>query len=223
MPVPQGISHGLLPSDLAITTAMFSDSLDLSGAKEQVLREKLSPVQIGAYALGRARTARFVPTSEINPIHSYDAVIDFIDGSNPGDVIVISTGSSNVSAFWGELFSAAASSRGVVGMVTDGNFRDTSKIRKLGFAAFANSSCPIDFRGRMKLVETQQDVELGGVKVSPGDIICADDDGVVVIPQSLEAVVLIAARARATAESTVLAELLEGATLRQVWTKHGIL
>lgn len=223
MPVPQGLSHGLLPADFYLTSAMLSDSLDQSGARHQVLADKLSPAQAGAYALGRARTAMFVPTSETNPSHPYDAAIDFIDGSEPGDLIVISTGRSNASAFWGELFSAAAMSRGAVGMVTDGNFRDLSKINRLGFAAFANSSRPIDFRGRMKLVETQHEIELGGVSVSPGDIVCADDDGVVVIPQSLEAKVLEAARARAAAESTVLAELLAGATLRQVWTKHGIL
>jgi 4-hydroxy-4-methyl-2-oxoglutarate aldolase len=64
---------------------------------------------------------------------------------------------------------------------------------------------------------------LGGVNISPGDIVCADDDGVVVIPQLVEVKVLEAARARAAAESTVLEELLAGSTLRQVWTRHGIL
>lgn len=221
--IPQVISHGLLLADQEITSAMFSDSLDLFRAKEQVLADKLSPVKASAYALGRARTAKFIPTFDINPSNPYDEAIDFIDGSNSGDLIVISTGKSNVSAFWGELFSAAAMSRGAVGMVTDGNLRDISKIRNLGFSAFANSSRPIDFRGRMKLVETQQDVQLGGVNISPGDIVCADDDGVVVIPQLVEVKVLEAARARAAAESTVLEELLAGSTLRQVWTRHGIL
>jgi regulator of RNase E activity RraA len=108
-------------------------------------------------------------------------------------------------------------------MITDGNVRDVSKIIQLGFAAFSRSARPIDYRGRMKLVETQQPVELGGVTIHPGDIICADDDGAVVVPSKLEAQVLEAARARAAAESTVLSELLAGATLREVWTRHGIL
>jgi 4-hydroxy-4-methyl-2-oxoglutarate aldolase len=217
------LARGLLPGDTEITSAMFSDSLDLVGARDQVLANRLVPVQPGCYALGRARTAKFVPATDVNPAHPYDDAIDFIDGAAPGDLIVIATDQANASAFWGELFSAAAISRGAVGMITDGNVRDVSKIIQLGFAAFSRSARPIDYRGRMKLVETQQPVELGGVTIHPGDIICADDDGAVVVPSKLEAQVLEAARARAAAESTVLSELLAGATLREVWTRHGIL
>jgi regulator of RNase E activity RraA len=217
------LASGLLPGDTEITSAMFSDSLDSVGARNQVLESRLTPVQPGYYALGRARIARFVPATDPDPAHPYDDAIDFIDGASAGDLIVIATDSANASAFWGELFSAAAISRGAVGMITDGNVRDVSKIVGLGFAAFSRSTRPIDYRGRMQLVESQQPVTIGGVSISPGDIICADDDGVVVVPQSLEADVLNAARARAAAESTVLAELLAGATLREVWTRHGIL
>jgi len=219
----QRLAAGLSSEDTAITSAMFSDSLDLVGSRNQVLARRLLPVQPGCYALGRARTARFEPATDIDPEHPYDDAIDFIDGSLPGDLIVIATDQSNASAFWGELFSAAAMSRGAVGMITDGNVRDVSKIIELGFAAFSRSARPIDYRGRMRLVETQQPVQLGGVTINPGDIVCADDDGAVVVPASIEGQVLEAARARAAAESTVLSELLAGATLRDVWTRHGIL
>ena len=64
---------------------------------------------------------------------------------------------------------------------------------------------------------------LGGVLIAPGDLVMADDDGVVVIPQSHEQQVLEIARARASAESTVLAELLSGQTLRSVWDRHRVL
>jgi 4-hydroxy-4-methyl-2-oxoglutarate aldolase len=217
------LAAGLLPTDTGITSAMFSDALDVVGQRHQVLANRLVPVQPGSYALGRARTAKFVPATDPDPAHPYDDAIDFIDGASAGDLIVIATDSANASAFWGELFSAAAISRGAVGMITDGNVRDVSKIVKLGFAAFSRSSRPIDYRGRMQLVESQQPVTIGGVTISPGDIICADDDGVAVVPQARETDVLTAARARAAAESTVLAELLAGATLREVWTRHGIL
>jgi regulator of RNase E activity RraA len=93
----------------------------------------------------------------------------------------------------------------------------------LGFPVFAASRRPIDFRGRMKIESQQTTVHIGGVAIEPGDLIAADDDGIVVIPHASEREVIEFARERARAESTVLAELLAGATLRDVWTRHGIL
>jgi len=75
----------------------------------------------------------------------------------------------------------------------------------------------------MKIVESHVPVKIGGVTFSPGDLVMADDDGVVVVPQEHEIAVVTFARERARGESTVLQELLGGATLREVWTKHGIL
>ena len=72
---------------------------------------------------------------------------------------------------------------------------------------------------------TARDVPLacGGVMVAPGDLMLADDDGVVVVPQEVEAEVLERATQKAQRESTVLDELLGGATLRDVWDRHGVL
>jgi regulator of RNase E activity RraA len=211
------------PSDAKITVAMLSDSLDAVGLRDQVLEQRLIGVQPGKRAIGYARTARFEPTDELDPAKPYDAAIDFIDEAAAGELIVVATNQSNRSAFWGELFSAAALGRGAVGLITDGNVRDVDKIVALGFAAFARSHRPIDFRGRMVLSASQQPVNIGGVTISPGDLVAVDDDGCVVIPQSVEQEVLQVARARAAAESTVLTELLAGSTLREVWTRHGIL
>ena len=75
----------------------------------------------------------------------------------------------------------------------------------------------------MKLASHQSAVVIGGVEICPGDLVAADDDGVVVIPQAHESEIIALARERASGESTVLDELLAGSTLRAVWTKHGIL
>ena len=136
---------------------------------------------------------------------------------------VVATDESNESAFWGELFSAAAMGAGVVGVVTDGNLRDTGKIAGLGFAAFARSHRPIDYRLRMDIADTRETVTIGGVQISNGDLVIADDDGVVVVPRASEDDVLAVARLRAAGESTVLKELLAGESLRSVWDRHRIL
>jgi regulator of RNase E activity RraA len=202
---------------------MLSDSLDAVGLRSQVLQSRLVCVSAGTRVVGRARTARFVPATEVDPQRPYDAAIDFIDTTTKGDLLVVATGESNASAFWGELFSAAALGRGAVGMITDGNLRDTDKIRALGFGAFGRSARPIDYRGRMVISDTHEPVTIGGVVVAEGDLVMADDDGVVVVPSASEAEVLALANARASGESQVLSDLRSGVTLRQVWEKYGLL
>ncbi|HEX4399738.1 MAG TPA: RraA family protein [Galbitalea sp.] len=211
------------PGDENLTSAVLSDSLDAAGLRSQVLERRLAPLVPGSRAFGRAWTVRFEPSTTDHPDDPYGEAIDYISAIQPGEIALIGTGQSNESAFWGELFSAAAIGAGAVGVVTDGNLRDTEKIIGLGFPAFSVSRRPIDYRARMRVAEIGGSVRLCGVDVSVGDLVLADDDGVVVIPRAREDEVLGLARARAAAESTVLRELLAGETLRAVWNRHGVL
>jgi len=212
-----------LAGDDRLTTAILSDSLDTAGFREQVLQHRLAPIVPGSRILGRAWTVEFSPSTADTPADPYGAAIDYISAIRPGEIAVIATAESNASAFWGELFSAAALGAGAAGVVTDGNLRDTDKIAGLGFPAFSRSRRPIDYRMRMRVSAVGAEVSLGGVRISPGDLVMADDDGVVVVPRECEDEVLRRARERAAGESTVLSELLAGDTLRQVWDRHGIL
>jgi 4-hydroxy-4-methyl-2-oxoglutarate aldolase len=212
-----------LSGDDRLTSAIVSDSLDAAGLRSQVLDRRLVPLAAGSRAFGRAWTARFEPSTLDTNDDPYGAAIDYISAIRAGEVAVIGTNLSNESAFWGELFSAAALGAGAVGVITDGNLRDTDKIVGLDFPAFSISRRPIDYRARMRIAETGGTLTLCGVEIATGDIVLADDDGVVVIPQSREVEVLTLARDRAAKESTVLTELLAGETLRAVWDRHGIL
>ncbi|NUR84098.1 MAG: RraA family protein, partial [Nonomuraea sp.] len=138
-------------------------------------------------------------------------------------VIVVATGGSARSAYWGELFSAAAKGRGAAGMVCDGYARDRAKVLALDFPVFALGTRPIDYRARMRVVAVQEPVTCAGVRVVPGDLVVAEDDGIVAVPGTVEAEVVSAANARARAESDVLTDLLAGASLREVWQRHRIL
>jgi 4-hydroxy-4-methyl-2-oxoglutarate aldolase len=211
------------PGDEKLTSAMLSDSLDAAGLRHQVLERRLAPLAPGSRAFGRAWTVRFEPSAIDTPDDPYGAAIDYISAIQAGEIAVIGTELSNDSAFWGELFSAAAIGAGARGVITDGNLRDTEKIVGLGFPAFSISRRPIDYRARMQVTDTGGTVTLCGVEIATGDIVLADDDGVVVIPQAREHEVLALARDRAAKESTVLTELLAGETLRAVWDRHGIL
>ncbi|HEY1531556.1 MAG TPA: RraA family protein [Galbitalea sp.] len=212
-----------VPGDERLTSAMVSDSLDVAGLRSQVLERRLAPIVPGSRAFGRAWTVRFEPSTIDTPDDPYGAAIDYISAIQRSEIAVLGTGLSNESAFWGELFSAAALGAGAAGVVTDGNLRDTDKIAALGFPAFSPSRRPIDYRARMRVVTTGEPVTLCGVEIATGDLVLADDDGVVVIPREHEERVLRLARDRSARESTVLSELLAGETLRAVWDRHGIL
>lgn len=209
--------------DATLTVPQLSDSLDQVGVRRNVLQGRLSAVVPGMRALGRARTIQFAPSSIVDDADPYRAAITALDAIQPGDLIVVATDGNDDSAVWGELFSAAAMGAGAVGMVTDGNVRDTPKIAALGFPVFARSRRPIDYRGRLQIIATDVPVRLGGVTISPGDLVAADDDGVVAVPARHEDAVLAAARARASGETTVLRDLLAGDSLSAVWARTGIL
>ncbi|MFV0463991.1 MAG: RraA family protein [Nostocoides sp.] len=220
--------HGPLWEELdpdvaaAISTPVLADSLDACGARRQVLRPGISPMTAADRAAGRAHTASFVP-DERDSDDPYGPAIDFIDGLTPGSMAVIATGGDNRTAYWGELFSAAALGHGCAGTVTDGPSRDLPKVEALAYPLFSAGSRPVDYRARMAIVSVGSPVEVGGVTVSPGDLVLADRDGVVAVPQTLEREALARAAERMRAESSVLAELLGGASLRQVWETWRVL
>lgn len=101
MTVENFLPWGEDPVDQRITVPMLSDSCDRAGLRNQVLSERLAPLSPGIRSSGRARTAIFEPDANEDPAKPYDAAIDFIDGTSPGEFIVVATGDSNASAFWG--------------------------------------------------------------------------------------------------------------------------
>jgi 4-hydroxy-4-methyl-2-oxoglutarate aldolase len=206
----------------ALSAPIVSDSLDAVGIRNQVMSREVVPLVTGTRIAGRARTVQFVPT-ESDSADPYGTAMDFIDSLAAGSVAVIATGRDDRTAYWGELFSAAATGRGAVGAICDGPVRDTPKVRRLGFPLFASGTRPIDFRARMRITSVGEPVRCAGALVAQGDLVIADDDGVVVVPAAAESDVLRLAVVRATAERSVLSELLAGAGLREVWERWHVL
>ena len=95
---------------------------------------------------------------------------------------MISTAGSIQNAPWGELLSTAAKARGGRGAVVDGLVRDVRKIEQLGFPVFARGIKPVDSKGRGMVIDYNVPVDCAGVLVSPGDLVVADYDGVIVVP-----------------------------------------
>jgi 4-hydroxy-4-methyl-2-oxoglutarate aldolase len=203
---------------------MVCDALDSVGYRAQALDAALQPLVRPARLVGRARTVEFIVThGDASSDDPYGDMIDFIDGLSPGEVAVIAAHASTRSGCWGELFTTAASRRGAVGVVCDGYVRDAAKLAGMAVPVFALGRRPYDYRARMQVSGYGEPVDCGGLRISPGDLVVGDDDGVVVVPRGIEAAVVEAANARASGESTVLAELTGGALLRQAWERHHLL
>ena len=203
-------------------TAVVSDSLDQLGARNQAMREYLRPVHPACKFAGWARTISCIDVYHI-PDDPYGMEIEAVDSLLPGEVAVVGTAKSTRNAPWGELLSTAARARGARGAVVDGLVRDIKKIEELGFPVFAAGIKPVDSMGRGMVKEYNVPVECGEVLVKPGDFVFADHDGVVVVPGAMVKEVVQLAADKASRENRSRAELMEGAYLRDVFARYGVL
>ena len=132
-----------------------------------------------------------------------------------GIVIVVQLDGDVSAGHWGELMTIAAQVRGVAGLVIDGPIRDRAQIAERAFPAFHRGTDPFP-AAKIAPGVIAEPVTIRGVPVAPGDLICGDGDGVVVIPQSIVGEVLAAAETRAGWEERAATELQDGRTTLEV-------
>jgi 4-hydroxy-4-methyl-2-oxoglutarate aldolase len=202
-------------------SAVISDCCDRLGLRGQTLTPGIVPVAGGGRCLaGFARPVRAIGVDTV-PARPYGAEIDFIDSLEPDDVVVAATEAPV--AFWGELFSTAARARGAAGAVIDGLIRDSVRIAALGWPVFATGTRPTDSLGRLSIAQADVVLTIRGVAVARGDLVVADADGVVVVPQARAEEAIRQALVKARAESAARALLADGAFLRDAWDRFGVL
>lgn len=162
----------------------------------------IRPVQQGARIAGSAVTVLVHPGDNIM-IHAAIALLE------PGDVLVVASTAPSTNALYGELMATSTVARGGVALVTDGAVRDVDSIREMGFPVWSQH---VGCQGPMKTTPgwVNVPVVLGEVGVNPGDVVCADDTGVVAVPRLRAAEVLDAARKRMAAEEVTRARLAAG-------------
>ena len=118
-----------------------------------------------------------------------------IDEAKAGEVgVIVMEGTLDIAAM-GNLMATAAVERGMAGMVLDGAIRDLWDVRRMGLTVYARAKSPRTTVGHYATVAKNIPVECAGVTVRPGDIIVADEDGVVVVPHEHAAAVLKQAQA----------------------------
>jgi 4-hydroxy-4-methyl-2-oxoglutarate aldolase len=135
----------------------------------------------------------------------------------PGDVLVIATGGSERAVF-GELFATEARRRGLAGIVADGYCRDLRGLRQIGLPVFARGTTPRSGTTASRAAPGAT-IAVGGVDVSPGDIVFGDDDGLLIAAAERIAAALDTAELIGRSEHAILAAQAQGEALHSL-TNH---
>ncbi|MFF4120043.1 4-carboxy-4-hydroxy-2-oxoadipate aldolase/oxaloacetate decarboxylase [Streptomyces sp. NPDC001714] len=171
--------------------ATVSEAMDRTG----LLGPGIRPIQQGVRVAGTAVTVLSWPGDNLM-IHAA------VEQCGEGDILVVTTTSPCTDGLFGELFATALKQRGVRGVVLGTGVRDTQELRDMGFAAWSRA---VSSQGTVKATGGSVNVPIAidGQVINPGDVILADDDGVVVVPRE---------RVRETAEKSEAREAKEAAT-----------
>ena len=209
-----------LTQDLYV--AVVADILDELGEKDFCLSGDLRPMKNSGKFLGYARTLYAVDVFAV-PEKPYQKDLEFLDSLEPGDVVVTTVNGNNHNGYIGELLSTACMARGARGGVLDGHARDLAFIDLEAFPIYCRGTNPLDSKGRVDAVSADEPMVCGGVLVRPGDLIFADEDGIVRIPAKLIDKVIPMAAQKVQGENTVREELMKGASVKATFDKYGIL
>ena len=195
---PTAIPEGWLEIYRRFRTALLGHVID-----EGFVDEKIRPLFSGVHVVGTAITVR-LPDGDLEPI------VPAVDLLQPGDVLVIDHGGRDSLACWGELTSLAAKQRGCVGVIVDGAVANVAEIREHGLPTFARGVAALGGRRLSEGGGVNVPIQCGGVSVHPGDLVLADDDGVVVIPPPRLDDVL-----------SLVGPMSQRAPLARAWIEHG--
>ncbi|GAA2571535.1 4-carboxy-4-hydroxy-2-oxoadipate aldolase/oxaloacetate decarboxylase [Streptomyces lienomycini] len=178
--------------------ATVSEAMGRTG----LLGPEIRPVQQDVRVAGTAVTVLSWPGDNLM-IHAA------VEQCGEGDILVVTTTSPSTDGMFGELFATALQRRGVRGLVTGAGLRDTQELREMGFAAWSRA---VSAQGTVKATggSVNVPVAVDGRVIRPGDVIVADDDGVVVVPRERARQVAEASEARERKEAATRAAFVDG-------------
>jgi 4-hydroxy-4-methyl-2-oxoglutarate aldolase len=206
----------------ALLTAAVCDALDALGFRRQSPRVKLRPYTTSGVLAGRAKTTLWADMAHEDP-RPYELELAAVDACQPDDVLIAAAAGSMRSAVWGELLSTAARNSGCVGAIVDGAIRDVRQMRAMAFPCFARGTLPYDSLHRQRVIDVDVAVEIDGVPFRPGELVMADEDGVIVVPRQVEEEAIRRAWAKVHAESVTREAIRGGMKASEAYKKYGVL
>ena len=205
-----------------IYTAAITDVMDEMGLRRQTLPATIQPLSAGMRTAGYAFTVRGRAHSG-SPRERDQTLRRFLGmlGAVPAESVLVLAAHDNVAAHFGELSAAWFRARKVRGAVIDGATRDAAAIMRMAFPTFVRYRTPQDSVPRWRVSDWGQPVTIGSVRVSLGDVVVGDLDGVVIIPRRAAREVLRRCERLVGTESRVRSAVRRGMTPLAAYQKFG--
>jgi regulator of RNase E activity RraA len=182
----------LLAAYRHVEVASVSDAIEQLLGQRMYLSHRMQAI-FPTHFSGFALTVR-LEKQETHDAHATDGMLEAIDHGEKNSVYVMSIEDGADVAGVGGLMGTAMAAREFSGAVIDGAVRDTAYLRKIGFPVYATGVTPSTLVGHYKFVGSLVPVVIDGVTIHPGDIIVADNDGVVIVPRARAVDVLLVAQ-----------------------------
>ena len=197
-----------------LPTASISDALDKLGLPGSV--HGIAPLRPGQNACGPAFTVAYEPVDD----HG-GTVGDFLDDIPAGAVVVIDNAGRTDCTVWGGIMTQVAAHQGVAATVINGVCRDVAVTATTDYAIWSAGRFMRTGKDRVRVRAVQEPLLVDGVTIRPGDVVCADEDGIVVVPlERADEVAALAAQVEQV-EAAIVTSVRNGATLRQARSQHG--
>ena len=202
--------------------AVFCDVLDSMGLRNQSPRAVLKAWTTPHVLVGRCKTTLWEEVDGEDP-RPYELELQAVDDCKPDEILVCAAGGSMSSGIWGELLSTAAMNQGCIGAVVDGCVRDTRQMTAMKFPVYAVGTSIYDSLHRQRVTAIDVPVVMGGVEVTPGDLLIVDVDGAVVVPRAVEQQVTQLAYKKVHDENMTRDAIRGGMKATEAYDKYGVL
>jgi 4-hydroxy-4-methyl-2-oxoglutarate aldolase len=203
-----------------VEVASVADAMEQLYGEKIYMTHDMRPLAAVKFA-GPAVTVMLKKEEHKEGSAASQGMLDAIDAAPAGSVYVMALENGLDYAGMGGLMATAMKVRGLAGAVIDGSVRDTPQIRRLQFPVFSRGVAPSTTINHFRALPTNTPITCAGVRVNAGDIVSADEDGVVVVPKARAAEVLKKAQDLDNTEHSMLPFIEKFRSIKEAVAKFG--